>query len=285
MTTREKIDLIGPLAIVQGETYRQLTWTVPGDKSAWTPRAQIRLTLLDDANGVLPLAEFDFDSAIYDQDADTTEFFPFLSATVTASLPRTKYQGDRDISSRNAYYYDLEIESEDGEVLKLAIGRVQVIGQVTGPDSPPDLETITYLQAAQNLADLENPAIARQNLGIDTTFPLIISLSDEVNLLYPDTDLYQFRLLFTLTNITLFATVNSAPVGSSVVVDINLNGVSIFDTEQLSIPSESIDSSTMTYDLLTTTLPSGSLLSFDIDQVGLDSRGTGLKVYIAGDKG
>jgi len=166
MTTREKIDLIGPLAIVQGETYRQLSWTVPGDKTAWTPRAQIRLTLLDDANGVLPLAAFEFDAAIYDADADTTEFFPFLSAPVTASLPRTKYQGDRDISSRNAYYYDLEIESDDGEVVKLAIGRVQVIGQVTGPDSPPDVEIITYLQAGNNLDDLDDVEEARTNLGI-----------------------------------------------------------------------------------------------------------------------
>jgi hypothetical protein len=64
MTTREKIDLIGPLAIVQGETYLQLTWTVPGDKSAWTARGQIRTALLED-DGVL-LAEFQFDTPIYD---------------------------------------------------------------------------------------------------------------------------------------------------------------------------------------------------------------------------
>jgi hypothetical protein len=280
---RVNVPLIGDLAIIQGETYQALSLEFPGDKTDWTPRGQIRTKLLGDAGTLL--AAFSFATPAYDDESDATTIYPRLTPTQTAAILKTKWQGTGEYSKTAVYYYDVELESDDGEVVKSVPAIVQVVGEVTGPGVPPaSLET--FLVSQNNLSDIDDPAIARQNLGLDDALveDLIISLSDEVNLLYPDTNIYRFQLRTTLTNIILFATANEAPTGSSIVVDINLNGVSVFDSAQLSIPSGARDSSATTYDLLTTTFPIGSWLSFDIDQVGATFRGTGLKVYITGER-
>jgi len=161
---RVNVPLVGDLAIIQGETYQALSLEFPGDLTDWTPRGQIRTKLLGDGGELL--AVFEFGASIYNEETQTTAVLPELSAIVTSGIPKTKWQGTGGYSKTAVYYYDVELESDAGEVVKTVPAIVQVIGEVTGPGVPPDAATIIYLQAGNNLEELTDPAIARQNLGI-----------------------------------------------------------------------------------------------------------------------
>lgn len=140
---RVEVPLIGDLAILQGETYQALSLTFPGDLSTWTPRGQIRSKLLEESGTLL--AEFTFEASTYDADADTTTVNPRLTPAQTTSLPKTKWQGIGEYSKTSVYYYDIELESDTGEVVKSKTAIVQVIGEVTGDGIPPVNTAETFL--------------------------------------------------------------------------------------------------------------------------------------------
>jgi hypothetical protein len=164
MALRQKTDLIGALAIIQGETYNQLSLTVAGDKTTWTARGQIRTKLLEESGTLL--AEFGFGTPTYDAEADETTLLPQLTATQTASLPKTKWQGTGEYSKTAVYYWDIELESDAGEVIKTIPAIVQVIGEVTGNGTPSPSPIEVFLTASNNLSELTDPAAARANLEI-----------------------------------------------------------------------------------------------------------------------
>jgi len=161
---RVSIPLTGDLAIIQGETYQALTLTFPGDLTTWTPRGQIRTGLLEDAGTLL--AEFAFGTPIYDAEADTTNIYPTLSATQTANLPKTKYQGTGEYSRSAVYYYDVELENE-AVVIKSKTAIVQVIGEVTGSGTPAPSALETFLIASNNLSEITDLEAAQNNLFPD----------------------------------------------------------------------------------------------------------------------
>lgn len=161
---RVSIPLVNDLAIIQGETYQALTLTFPGDLTTWTPRGQIRTGLLEDAGTLL--SEFAFATPIYDAETDTTAIYPTLTATQTANLPKTKWQGTGEYSRSGVYYYDVELESE-GIVIKSKTAIVQVIGEVTGSGVPAPSTLETFLTAQNNLSDLSDPEEAQSNLFPD----------------------------------------------------------------------------------------------------------------------
>lgn len=151
------------IGIVQGESWTSPTFIFPGDLSDWEPRGQIRSKLLE-KSGTL-LAEFTFETLTYDAEADETSVTATLTPAQTSALKITRYQGSGELSKSNVYYYDIELESADGVVVKLAPGAVFVVGEVTGPGVPVgNLEL--FLTAGNNLSELEDPEEARANLGI-----------------------------------------------------------------------------------------------------------------------
>ena len=115
---------------------------------------------------------------------------------------------------------------------------------------------------------------------VDDVF--IIACSDE------DTDLTSgitakatFTVPYTYTLTDVKAAVNSAPTGSNLIVDINKNGSSILSTK-LSIDDGETSSSTAATPVVISdsSLPDGSVISIDIDQVGGTNPGKGLKVTL-----
>jgi hypothetical protein len=79
----------------------------------------------------------------------------------------------------------------------------------------------------------------------------------------------------TLSFMKVHLAVNTAPTGASIIVDINKNGVSIFnsaDRPQISALLHSGESSTFT----TATIANGEYLTFDVDQVGSTIPGADL---------
>lgn len=86
---------------------------------------------------------------------------------------------------------------------------------------------------------------------------------------------------FALVIKKAFARVKTAPTGASIIVDINKNGTSIWNTNQgnrLTIAASANSGSQTTFD--TTSLAEGDYLSLDIDQVGSTVSGADLVVEL-----
>jgi hypothetical protein len=112
---------------------------------------------------------------------------------------------------------------------------------------------------------------------------LIAACSDEISPLTTGDSKVTFRTpcAFELTEVK--ASVNTAPVGSPLVVDINRNGISVLSTK-LSIDAGETTSVTAAIPpvLIATTFASDDMISVDIDQAVANQAGTGLKVTVIG---
>lgn len=112
---------------------------------------------------------------------------------------------------------------------------------------------------------------------------LVIAASDEVTNLTAGNSKVTFRMPYSMTLIGVRASVKTAPTGSTLIVDINQNGVSVLGTK-LSIDATEKSSTTAASPatITTTTLTDDAEMTIDIDQVGATVAGVGLKVVLMG---
>jgi hypothetical protein len=78
-----------------------------------------------------------------------------------------------------------------------------------------------------------------------------------------------------------YAYVKTAPVGASILIDINKNGTSLWATNQanrLAIASGANSGTQTSFD--TTTLADGDILTFDIDQIGSSTAGADITIVL-----
>ena len=109
---------------------------------------------------------------------------------------------------------------------------------------------------------------------------IVLPISDETTDLTTGDGVYTFFLPYSITIDKIYGSLNSQCGGSSVIVDIQKNGTSLFDTQKLEIPTNS-DMNTVQPDFNTNlVLEAFSRISFNIDQVGSGVAGYGLKVMI-----
>ena len=86
---------------------------------------------------------------------------------------------------------------------------------------------------------------------------------------------------FTLTGVK--ASVTVAPVGSTMLIDINEAGTTILSTKLMIDASEKISATAATAAVISdTSLADNALITIDIDQIGSSTAGAGLKVYLIG---
>lgn len=88
---------------------------------------------------------------------------------------------------------------------------------------------------------------------------------------------------YSLSSITLNLAVDTAPTGSTFIVDLNVDGTSILSTK-ISIDDGETDSSTAAtaYALTTTSIAEGAKVTVDIDQVGATTPGQNPVLTIEG---
>ena len=116
-----------------------------------------------------------------------------------------------------------------------------------------------------------------------STESFIASASDETTDLTTGTDKIQFRMPYAFTLTSVRCNVNTAPTGSTIIVDINQNGTTILSTK-LTIDISETTSTTAAIPAVisTSALTDDSIISVDIDQIGSSVAGTGLKVELIG---
>ena len=119
---------------------------------------------------------------------------------------------------------------------------------------------------------------------------IIVALSDETTDLTTGTGKASFHMPFAMTLTGVKASVNTAPNGADIIVDINEAGTTIMNTHatqnKLIIESGEMISTASTGTniaiLTDTALADNAFITFDIDQVGASPKGKGLKVTLYG---
>ena len=112
---------------------------------------------------------------------------------------------------------------------------------------------------------------------------LVIACSDETTNLTTGTAKVTFRMPYAMTLSSVRASVNTAPTGSTLVVDINEGGSTILSTK-LSIDASELTSTTAATAAVIsdTALADDAEITIDIDQIGSTIAGKGLKVVLKG---
>ena len=111
---------------------------------------------------------------------------------------------------------------------------------------------------------------------------IVLACSDETTALTTGTNRVRFRMPFAATVLAVRASVNTAPTGSTLIVDINEGGTSVLGTK-LSIDATKFSSTTAASAATITdsSLADDAEISIDIDQIGSTVAGAGLKVTLS----
>jgi hypothetical protein len=110
---------------------------------------------------------------------------------------------------------------------------------------------------------------------------IVIPVGDESTALTTGTNKVRFRMPFAATLLAVRSSVNTAPTGSTLIVDINEAGTSVLGTK-LSIDASETSSTTAASaaTITDTSLADDAEISIDIDQIGSTVAGAGLKVSL-----
>lgn len=115
----------------------------------------------------------------------------------------------------------------------------------------------------------------------DDNFAIGIACSDETTDLETGTAKATFRMPFAGTLTDVRASVTTAPVGSTIIVDINEEGTSVLSTKLTIDASEKTSTTAATPHVISdSALADDSEITIDIDQIGSSTAGTGLKVWL-----
>ena len=111
----------------------------------------------------------------------------------------------------------------------------------------------------------------------------IVALSDETTDLTTGTAKASFNMPFAMTLTGVKANCTTAPVGSTIIVDINEAGSTILSTKLSIDASETTSTSAASAAVISdSALANDALITFDIDQIGSSTAGKGLKVTLYG---
>lgn len=112
---------------------------------------------------------------------------------------------------------------------------------------------------------------------------ILLACSDETTDLTTGTAKVTFRCPFAFTITGVSASVSTAPVGSTIICDINEGGTTILSTK-LSIDASEKTSTTAASAAVISdaSIAADAEITVDIDQIGSSTAGTGLKVKLDG---
>lgn len=112
---------------------------------------------------------------------------------------------------------------------------------------------------------------------------ITLAASDETTALTTGTGKLTFRMPYAFTLTGVRASVTTAPVGSTIIVDINESGTSVLSTKLSIDASEKTSTTAATAAVISdSSLADDAEITIDIDQVGSSTAGAGLKVTLLG---
>jgi hypothetical protein len=152
-------------------------------------------------------------------------------------------------------------------------------------DSAPDASFILRIHSYSATTAVVSVPVASQGSLMFRQDAIQLRVGDEGSSLATGSRLYTMRMPYNMKLAEVRASLGSAPVGSSVLVDINKSGSSILSTK-LAVSAGQLSSVTSAPApvLSDQMLPSDTEISIDIDQVGSTTPGSGLKVWLIGSR-
>lgn len=122
--------------------------------------------------------------------------------------------------------------------------------------------------------------------GTSATFEVIsVACSDEDTALSAESGITTFRMPHDMELLEVRASLTTAPSGSSVVVDVNKNSTSILSTEISIDVGEKTSVTAATPPVISdNSLGDDDEITVDLDQVGSSTAGSGLKIYLIGER-
>jgi len=219
-------------------------------------------------------------------------------STVAGKIPTTGDLASGEIAINHA---DKKLYAKDPST-----GNVQEIGSLTAHshdqlisvDSTADLElqndgSVIITDGAISTTLALSSTIARTitlpdktgTIALLNSVPIEIGLaaSDETTALTTGTAKVTFRAPCAMTLTAVRASVTTAPVGSTIIVDINEGGNSILSTKLSIDASEKSSTTAVTPAVISdSSIADDAEITIDIDQVGSTTAGAGLKVWLIG---
>jgi len=140
-------------------------------------------------------------------------------------------------------------------------------------------QPLTKVQVDTNWDDIESAV----NSGYSLYDWFTVDCGDETTSLTTGTSKVTFRMPYKMTLTAVRANVNTAPTGSTIIVDINEGGTTILSTKLTIDATEKTSTTAATAAVISdTSLADDAEITIDIDQVGSTIAGKGLKVTFYG---
>jgi hypothetical protein len=170
----------------------------------------------------------------------------------------------------------------DSELTNLAA--VKALDQGVATTDSPQFAAVNVGHASDTTLTRSAPgvlAVEGADVLTQDNEVLIIAISDETTDLTTGTAKVTFRMPFAMTLTDIKSSVTTAPVGSSLTIDVNEGGTSIMTTNKLDIlTTATIDDGTAV--LTDTALAADAVITIDIDTIGSTTAGAGAKVTFIG---
>lgn len=126
-------------------------------------------------------------------------------------------------------------------------------------------------------------ALAVDQTALKPTEHMVIAVGDEATAITTGTGKVTFRMPYAFTVTEVRASCNTAPTGSTILIDINEAGTTILSTKLMIDASEKTSTTAATAAVLSdSSIADDAEISIDFDQVGSTIAGAGVKVTIIG---
>ena len=196
------------------------------------------------------------------------------ASTATPTALGTAAAGTSTDFARGDHVHSAEPSDSAFRVVGSSDATKKVAFEVDTLVSPATTRTLTVPDS--------NGTIALTTL-VGTPIELVIACSDETSNLTVGTDKVIFRSPYAFTLTGVRASVNTAPTGSTLIVDINEAGTTVLSTKLSIDASEKTSATAATPAAISdSAIANNAEITIDIDQIGSTIAGKGLKVVLTG---
>lgn len=213
-----------------------------------------------------------------------SELYISKNGGIPAAHAPTHTDGTDDIQSATATQKGLMTSAYASKLDGIAAGAT--VGATWGSNITSQPSIVSQAEAEAGSATTERIWTAqrvKQAIYALAAYDLALAVSDETSNLTTGTNKIIFRVprAFTLTGVKI--SVTTAPTGSTLIVDVNKNNVSILSTKlSIDIGSKTSVGAATPVVISDTSMTSDAEIEIDIDQVGSTIAGVGLKITFLG---